>query len=349
MSAPRRRLLPEWHPQDGVLLTWPHSESDWRPALTAIEAVYLSLVKAITRFETALVVCRNATHLAHVRRQLEPAAIPPQRLILTVTPSNDTWTRDYGPITVLENGVPCLLDFVFNGWGGKFPADLDNDVTHKLHAAGMFGDVPLQHLDFVLEGGSIDSDGGGRILTTRACLLTPTRNAGLDAAAVEHQLRESLGIDEVLWLEHGYLAGDDTDSHIDMLARFCTPRTVAYTSCTDPGDEHFAELQAMEHQLQAMFSAADPAVELIPLPLPAPQFDADGGRRPASYVNFLILNGAVLVPAYGDPADLTAQERLQKCFPGRTLVNIDCRALIAQGGSLHCATMQLPGGVLGGD
>lgn len=347
MSAPRRRLLPEWYPQDGILLTWPHPASDWRDSLAIIEPLYVALVEAITRFETALVVCHDPAHLAHVRRLLARADVSPQHLILCEAPTNDTWARDFGPITVLDGDRPRLLDFVFNGWGGKFAADLDNALTRRLHASGRFGDAPLQSEDFVLEGGSIDTDGHGRVLTTRACLLNPTRNPGLDADAIETRLRETLGIGEVLWLEHGYLAGDDTDSHVDMLARFCGPGTVAYTSCDDPHDEHFAELRAMEQELQAMFESLDPAMELVPLPLPAAQSDADGSRRPASYANFLILNGAVLVPAYGDPADDIARERLQTCFAGRKLLSIDCRALIAQGGSLHCATMQLPTGVLG--
>jgi agmatine/peptidylarginine deiminase len=267
-------------------------------------------------------------------------------VVFALQPSNDSWARDHGPITVLEQNQPRLLDFQFNGWGGKYPHDLDNRITTGLHTHDNFGDTPLEHVEIVLEGGSIDSDGEGSLLTTRACLCHPGRNPRLSTTEIETRLRHLLGVERLLWLEHGWLAGDDTDGHIDMLARFCNPETIAYTACTDHKDEHFAELSAMHAELEGMTQRNGQAYELVALPIPQAIFNPQGKRLPASYANFLIINEAVLVPQYGDPADVIAHERLTACFPEREIIGINCRAVIEQFGSLHCLTMQLPAGVL---
>lgn len=310
-----RRLPAEWEPQDAVLLTWPHANTDWAYVLEQAEKVFGDIEAAIRRFQPVIVVRPNAYNI----------------------PSNDTWSRDFGPITVEENGQPILLDFTFNGWGGKFAADLDNAITRTLHASGAFGSTPLRAVDLVLEGGSVESDGEGTLLTTAECLLNPNRNPHLSQQQIEQILAEELGITRFLWLHHGWLAGDDTDAHIDTLARLCPNKTILYVACNDPTDEHFEALKKMEQELQSF-----EGYRLLPLPWPAAKYDADGERLPATYANYLIINGAVLVPTYNDPADEAALKTVQKAFTDREVIGIDCSTLILQHGSLHCVTMQIP-------
>jgi agmatine deiminase len=254
--------------------------------------------------------------------------------------------RDYGPIAVSRGGRLVLHDFTFDGWGGKYPAALDNLASRALFEGGFFATDEFRQQQLVLEGGSIDSDGCGTLLSTTRCLLDSGRNPGFNRSRLEAWLGEHLGIARVLWLEHGELAGDDTDAHVDMLARFCSPDTIAYSCCDDLQDEHFAPLAAMEQQLQTFRTRDGQPYELVPLPLPEAIRDEHGRRLPASYANFLIINGAVLLPVYDDPADAVAQTALAACFPGRRVVPLNCLPLILQNGSLHCATMQLPVGVL---
>jgi agmatine/peptidylarginine deiminase len=324
-----------------VLLAWPHGGTDWAPLLPAVEAVYTAITRAVAAREPALIVCASAEHLRHVRARLGEAGVALASVRLYVAATNDTWTRDYGPLTVLEAGRALLLDFTFDGWGGKFRADLDDTVTRRLHAAGAFADAPVVTPGRVLEGGSIESDGAGTLMTTRRCLMS---RAGPHAtpATVEAELQALLGAERVLWLEHGGLEGDDTDGHVDTLARFCDPGTIAYVRCEDPADTHHADLAAMERELRAFRRVDGTPYRLVPLPLPAPKRGPDGERLPATYANFLIVNGAVLVPTYDDPADAEALERLAACFPDRQAVGIPCGPLIRQHGSLHCATMQIP-------
>ncbi len=328
------------------MLTWPHAHSDWRPWLAEVEPVFAAIAHAATEREQVIITAYDAAHLTHIRTLLQGAGTDLDRVHLHIAPSNDTWVRDHGPITVTKNGTPLLLDFIFNGWGDKFDATLDNELVRRLHAQAAFGATPLTSIDFVLEGGSIEVDGAGSLLTTERCLLSPQRNPTLNRAAIEARLREWLGIDRVLWLTHGYLAGDDTDSHIDTLARFCSPDTICYVACDDAGDEHYAELKAMEQELQALRSATGAPYRLIPLPWPQAKYGDDGRRLPASYANFLIINGAVLAPTYDDAADNAALARLKTCFSDRAIIGIPCLPLIRQYGSLHCVTMQLPADVL---
>lgn len=341
-------LPAEWARQDAVLLTWPHPRSDWRPWLAEVEATFVAMARAITERERLIVSCFDRDHRVHVDGVLRGAGVPPERVALFIAPSNDVWVRDHGPITVVaDDGVPRLLDFRFNGWGRKYPHDLDNAITQTLHQAGAFGETRIEPVDLILEGGSIESDGEGTLLTTTHCLLSPERNPTYDCRGLEAAFARQFGIRRVLWLKHGHLSGDDTDGHIDTLARFCDPRTIAYVACDDPSDSDYDELAAMAAQLRSFQTADGRPYRLIPLPLPSPKYDAEGERLPATYANFLIINGAVLVPTYDDPADAVALERLAECFPDRELVAIDALPLIRQYGSIHCATMQLPAGVLG--
>ena len=343
----RTILPPEWAPQSGVMMTWPHQNSDWRNVLHEVEPVYINIARHITPREMLLINCRDQNLIDHVKACLHSANIDLNKVIFSIVDSNDTWTRDYGPLTVLKDGSPYMLDFTFNGWGGKFDAGLDNQVTRHLHRSGEFGRTPLDGVDMVLEGGSIEVDGQGNLLTTAQCLLAPTRNPELDRQEIEARLRLWFGVTNVIWLEHGHLRGDDTDSHIDTLARFCDPHTIAYVACDKPEDEHYSGLRQMETELRTCRNNDGEPYRLVPLPWPGPKFDSDDGRRlAASYANFLIINGAVLVPTYDDPADDVALQRLQPCFPDREVIGIPCLPLIRQNGSLHCITMQIPAGVL---
>lgn len=347
MTDPCRNFLPpEWAPQSGVMLTWPHAHGDWAKRLKQVEPVFTEIARQVTRREKLLVSCHDHAHRDHIGNLLAGSGVDMERVILRTVPSNDTWARDHGPLTVVCHGETKLLDFGFNGWGKKYAYELDNQISRKLYKMDAFGRAPMQSIDMVLEGGSIEVDGSGTLLTTARCLLAPTRNPDLGKQQIEERLAGMLGISRILWLQHGYLAGDDTDSHIDTLARFCDSRTIAYVHCDNPQDEHFGELKAMEDELKALQAADGQPYRLAPLPWPRAKFDEDGNRLPATYANFLIINSAVLVPTYEDPADNEALARLKECFPEREIVAINCLPLIYQFGSLHCVTMQLPEGVL---
>jgi agmatine/peptidylarginine deiminase len=341
-----KRLLPEWYPQDAVQLTWPGPESDWAPLLERIEATLEAMVVAIARYQNVLVSVPDTATRTHLTGRFARLGVPAERLQLVVAPADDTWARDHGPLAVEESGKLRLHDYVFTGWGGKFPAARDNTLTRRLVDAGVYA-CPVSERGLVLEGGAIESDGAGTLLTTEACLLNPNRNPGLDRQAVEDWLHEDFGATRVLWLAHGHLEGDDTDSHVDTLARFCDPATIAYVRCNDEADPHYPALAAMEAELKALRRTDGEPYRLVPLPWPAACFDpVDGNRLPATYANFLIINGAVLVPVYGDAADTRALTALAGAFPGRDIIPIDCLSVIRQHGSLHCLTMQLPQGSL---
>ena len=339
-------MLPaEWYEQSAVQLTWPHSATDWYPILEAVTGCYLDMAKALAARLSLIIVTPEP---AHVRKVLEDALTTREltRISFCKAPTNDTWARDHGFITLLAPDGPHLLDFKFNGWGEKFPADLDNQINRRMMEQGILEGQYEDHLDFVLEGGSIESDGKGTVLTTNKCLLAPHRNQPLTKEQIEARLLEMLHAERILWLDYGYLAGDDTDSHIDTLARFCPDDTIAYVQCLDKNDEHFAELSKMEAQLKEFRTVEGKPYRLIPLPMAKAVFDEDGTRLPATYANFLITNGAVLMPTYGNPdIDLKAEEQLRKAFPNYDIIGIDCQPLITQHGSLHCCTMQYPKGI----
>ena len=259
-------------------------------------------------------------------------------------PTNDTWARDHGFITLLQNeSAPLLLDFCFNGWGMKFAANKDNLINSELIKADCLKGSYVNCRNIVLEGGSIESDGCGTLLTTSTCLLAPNRNDTMDRAQLEDYLKERFNLQQILWLDHGYLAGDDTDSHVDTLARLCPDHTIVYVQCTNPEDEHYESLQAMERQLRTFRTLEGLPYRLLPLPMPDAIYSEEGERLPATYANFLIMNDAVLYPTYAQPdKDLQAKDVLAQAFPDREIIGIDCRALIQQHGSLHCVTMQYP-------
>lgn len=344
MSAPRplQYLPPEWTAQQAIMLTWPHAGGPWGEALAEIDSTFHALARAISRRQRVIIACHDWGLLQRLQRSLPSCDVDLGRVELFVAPNDDVWARDHGPMTVRRDGRRVLLDFRFNGWGGKYPACLDDAVTVRLWRAGAFGVMTREPVDLVLEGGSIEVDGAGTLLTTSSCLLAPTRNPGLSPQALEARLKALLGISTIHWLRHGELLGDDTDGHIDTLARFADACTIVYQGCDDSGDAHFGPLARMAEELRALRRADGQPYELHALPLPRPVFAANGERLPAGYANFLIINGAVLMPSYADPADRIAAHILQRCFPEREIVAIDARPLIRQYGSVHCVAMQIP-------
>jgi len=342
---PNPRLPAEWEAQSGVLITWPHQHSDWADAISPIETIYLQLVKAITRFEKTLIIAYDAPHQQHIKTQIKTAGLSDSNIIFSIAQTNDTWIRDYGPITLDKNNNH-ILDFRFNGWGNKFDASLDNLVTRQLVDSGTLKAEKITHAEFILEGGSIESDGKGTLLTTSPCLLADTRNLLLSKDNISDIIKTTLGINKILWLDYGYLSGDDTDSHIDMLARFTDPDTIVYVKCENKEDEHYDANQKMETQLKSFLNWQENPYALKAIPFPDPVFDEDGRRLPASYANFLIINNAVLVPVYNDKNDKQALNTIADCFPDREIIGIPFLSAIEQNGSLHCLTMQIPAGYL---
>ena len=334
-----KKILPaEWATQDFVQLTWPHADTDWAYMLEEVTECFVNIAREIVKRQQLLIVCVNAEEVETFFSEDEL-----QRISFAEMPTNDTWARDHGGITVFEDGKAVVYDFTFNGWGMKFAANHDNQITRKLYQSGIFEAFGYRNcMDFVLEGGSIESDGEGTILTTAECLLSDNRNNS-SREVVEQKLKEYFGAEQILWLDHGYLAGDDTDSHVDTLARLCPNNTIAYVKCDDETDEHYEALKKMEEELQSFSTLkGGGSYNLIPLPMADAVYDEDGERIPATYANFLIINGAVLLPVYNSEKDAIAIAQMQKAFPKHEIVPIDCNALIKQHGSLHCVTMQYP-------
>ncbi|PAF41430.1 agmatine deiminase family protein [Helicobacter sp. 11S02596-1] len=341
-----RRMKAEWETQRAVLMAFPHTQSDWVDYIQEARENFLHIIAHIVRFED-IIVCVDPrdTEGKKILEKLQKSQNKFQIQIVEVR-SNDTWARDFGPISIQDGKVLKMLDFTFNGWGLKFEATDDNQINARLLKAGVFKHE-MQSLPFVLEGGSIDTDGQGRILTNTQCLLSPHRNPYLSQFQIEQTLKNTLGAEEVLWLHSGYLQGDDTDSHIDTLARFLNPTTIAYVKCEDKNDEHYEELEKMEAELLELKTPAGKPYNLIALPLPDAKYANNGGdgafseRLPATYANFLFINNALLVPTYGDKKDNQALEILQSQCLDREVIGIDCSTLIRQHGSLHCVTMQI--------
>ncbi|HCE45070.1 MAG TPA: agmatine deiminase [Lentisphaeria bacterium] len=334
------RLPAEWETQSAVLLAWPHERTNWAPYLDSTRNNFLEIIGATLKYQHVILAVADQSQEKHVRSKISSAD-----LHIYETPCDDTWARDFGPITVMKDENPALLDFVFNGWGRKHAFEKDNLITRNLHALGAFGTSRLEQVDLVLEGGSIESDGKGTILTTSQCLLNPNRNPSLSKKQIEEKLERVLGARRFLWLNHGYLEGDDTDAHVDTLARFAPDDTILYVSCDDRRDSHYKELKLMEEEIRSFRTASGKPYRLVPLPWPAAKHDIDGNRLPATYANFLIINGAVLVPTYNDKNDVPAMDTIRTVFPDREIIGITCLQLIQQHGSLHCVTMQIPKGV----
>ncbi len=330
------RMPAEWEKHGAVLMAWPHSATDWAYMLDEVQECYRQILQALSRVGERVILLAPADE--------HPDLDLPGLTIVNLD-TNDTWTRDYGPLTLQDaDGNYRLLDFRFNGWGQKFASNFDNQANRTLAALNVYSQTPACHKDLVLEGGSIESDGNGTLLTTACCLMAPNRNEPMTRHEIETEVLTRLHGRKLLWLDHGSLAGDDTDGHIDTLCRLAPGNTILYTGCQNPDDEHYAELTAMRDQLATMTNADGEAFNLVELPLPDPIIDPEEGiRLPATYANYLVTERAVLLPIYNQTMnDHLAQMTLQVVFPDREIIPINCLALVRQHGSLHCATMQLP-------
>jgi len=326
-----RRLPAEFEKQSFIQVVFPHKNSDWNDYLEDAQKNFITIINAIAMYQQCLVVCDDLSSVkAHFSSHTN--------IHFVQVPTNDTWARDSSAITVYENGEPLLLDFTFTAWGGKFDASLDNDMSKRL--ASVYS-APMQTIDFILEGGAIESNGKGTLLITSECVFNPNRNSELSKDKSLDLLKEVFGVSKVLSLDYGYLKGDDTDSHIDTLARFTDENTIVYLKCDDKEDEHYEALKAMEEQLKSFTDQDSKPFRLVSLPFTRAIYDEDE-RLPATYANFLIMNDAVLVPVYNDPKDEKALKTLEALFPSRKIVAVDCSTLIRQHGSLHCVTMQFP-------
>jgi len=329
------RIPAEWEKQQCVLMSFPHEETDWAKGdLNEALTPFIRIAQAIAYGQAVYIICKDKHKIASM-------FCSTRNMTFIEIPTNDTWIRDYGYISIKENGEKQLLDFTFDGWGAKFEAKLDNAVNTALHHKGYMGTTPLKSINFVLEGGSIESDGEGTILTTTACLCNPNRNGGLNKKEVEEKLKIYLGTQRVLWLDDGYLAGDDTDSHVDTLARFVNKETIVYVKCDNKEDEHYKALLKMEAQLKAFKTLEGKPYTLVPLPMTDAIYDKDKNRLPTTYANFLICNEALLYPTYSDNNDKIVHDTFRGLFPDKEIIPINCLKLIEQGGSLHCSTMQV--------
>lgn len=346
MSPTSFRLPAEWERQAGVVIAWPHDGTDWGPRLPRIEKAYAGLAAAIARFEPLVVCVADAPVHARAAALLDEAGVDASRLRFVEAPYDDTWLRDSGPLTFVDGNGWRLLDFRFTGWGGKYEGGRDDRLVSTLIDAGVFAPgATHRRIDWALEGGAIESDGRGTLLTTWRCLHQ--RHPQMSRAQMDDIFRDAFHVERVLWLEHGYLEGDDTDAHIDTLARFAPDDAIVFQACDDAGDPHHAELARMRDELAALRSADGKPYRLHALPWAKPILD-EGRRLAASYANYLIVNGGVVMPAYGDASDAAAQAVVAAAHPGREVVAVDARDLIWQNGSVHCLTMQLPAGALAG-
>lgn len=331
----------EWHTQDIVQLTWPHRHTDFAPIYDEVVKTFVTIAHKISTYQKLLIVCK---HIEETRQHLQH--IPQANIILVQCNTQDVWARDHAAITVYKNNIPQMYDFTFNGWGRKFEYEIDNEISSHIHSH-IFSKVKLHnHRNFVLEGGAIESNGAGVMLTTKACMLNPNRNADADIATIESTLKTLFGLQKILWLSHGYLEGDDTDSHIDTLARFVDEETICYVACADESDVHYAEFMKMKQELTTFTQLNGAPFRLVALPHPPAIYGREQYRLPATYANFLILNKAVLVPTYNCTTDAEAIAIFTQLFPNHSIEPINCTTLIEQHGSLHCVTMQYPQGVL---
>jgi len=325
-------MVAEWENQDFVQLVFPHKNTDWIEYFDDAIDTFINIANTIRKYQKVLIVANELLYVKSLFKDYD-------NLTFIKLDSNDTWSRDFGGITVKHDDTYTILDFKFNAWGKKFEFAKDDKITKQLKLKGLLKQYSHHSVNMVLEGGSIDTNGEGIILTTEDCLLEKNRNPHLNKASIQKHLCEYLGAKKVLWLKNGTLKGDDTDSHIDTLARFVNSNTIVYQTCSNKNDENYNSLKAMEEELKTFTNLNNEPFNLIPLPHIEPIYNQDD-RLPATYANFLIINGAVLVPFYNDSNDTLTLDIFKKLFPSSDIIAIDCTTLIKQHGSLHCVTMQ---------
>lgn len=335
-----REFLPEWTPQDSILMALPNSQTDWDYILDDALEQYHRIIRAFTDEDIRVVLlCDDSVKAKDLLHDCRHDLIS-----LIECGFNDTWTRDYGPLAIIKDDNLRALDFGFNAWGLKFASDKDNLVNYTLYRKHIISpEVYRNERDFVLEGGSVETDGYGTLLTTTKCLCSMNRNGGLSKEGVANLLKNRLGVSHILFLDYGALEGDDTDSHIDTLARIAPENIILYTGCRNMDDPQFEELLRMRAQLSLFRNAEGEPFNLVELPLPDPIYDEHGGRLPATYANYLVTDKVLFMPTYNQAAnDRLAMQTVRIAFPDHKVVGIDCTTLIRQHGSLHCATMQIP-------
>lgn len=321
-----KRLIAEFEEQSFTQIVFPHKNSDWVEYLDEAIENFVEIIKAVIRFQKCVVIVDD---IARVKKYFEDD----KNLVFVEYETDDTWARDISALSVEDNNVKKLLNFHFNAWGGKFEYEKDDAMSRAI--CDVY-DYEMIDVDFILEGGGVESNGVDAILTTTNSMLNKNRNKDLTKDEVTTILEECFGAKDIFYLNYGYLSGDDTDSHIDTLARFISEDKIIYVSCEDKNDEHYEELLLMKKELEKIASYKN--YKLIPLPMPDAIY-FDGERLPATYANFLFVNGAVLVPTYGVNQDIEAIEIFKDMFKDREIVPIDCSTLIKQHGSLHCVTM----------
>jgi agmatine deiminase len=336
------RMPAEWEPHEATWLSWPHKEASWPGAFEPVPGVFVELTRHLTASELVRINVADEAFADRVRTLLKQGGVDLDRVRFHLNPTNDAWCRDHGPIYVVRdvNGrrERAINDWGYNAWGEKYPPhDLDDVVPTRI-AAEM--NEPLFAPGIVMEGGSLDVNGRGTLLTTEACLLNPNRNPHLSREQIEQYLKEFLGVTHILWLGDG-IVGDDTDGHIDDLTRFVSADTVVTVVEADPLDDNYQPLKENYERLLRMRDQNGHPLRVVQLPMPGARY-FDGQRLPMSYANFYIANESVLVPTYRHPNDAVACDVLQDCFPDRRVVGIDCTHLIWGLGSIHCVTQQQP-------
>jgi agmatine deiminase len=336
------RMPAEWAPHRGTWLSWPHKEASWPGKFAPVPAIFADIVHELSPGEEVHINVAGPETEEDVRHFLVHRGVPLNNVYFHHNPTNDAWCRDHGPIFVQRAGArgveQAIIDWGFNAWGGKYPPfDLDDIVPTRI--ATEYG-IPLFHPGIVMEGGSLDVNGLGTLLTTEACLLNPNRNPQLSRAEIETYLREYLGVTNILWLGDG-IEGDDTDGHVDDLTRFTDPRTVVTVVEDDPADANYQPLKDNLARLRAMRDQDGEPLRVVTLPMPR-RLEHEGQRLPASYANFYIANDVVLVPTYDPARDGVALDTLQRLFPTRRVVGIDCTDLVWGLGAFHCVTQQWP-------
>lgn len=325
-------LLPEWTPVEAVLLAWPTEDTDWAPWLEQVRHTYLRTIAAINASGAGVILLCRQQDVSAIREQLEADA----SVMLVVAQYDDTWMRDYAFLTCQQDGANHPIEFLFNGWGDKFNATKDNRVNQR-YLSSLCKNA-LQTTSIVAEGGALEIDESGHLLSTAQCLLNPKRNGDMSLSDYETVFKQTLGATEVTIFKNGHLQGDDTDGHIDTLVRFTPNNGLVIQACDNrPDDSHYGGLTALCHEC----SEALPEHEQFRLPLPA-MYNQKNERLPASYANFLICNESVLVPVYGQPEDEKALTVIAQAYPAHQIKPIDCAPLIQQFGSLHCISMQIP-------
>jgi agmatine deiminase len=342
-AAAGYRMPAEWEPHRGTWLSWPHKEASWPGKFGPVPRIFAAMVRHLGDNEQVHINVAGPTMEADVRRLLADEGADSGNVFFHHFPTNDAWCRDHGPIFVQRpaDGLrprQAIVDWKYNAWGDKYPPyDLDDVIPSRI---GQELGLTVYYPGIVMEGGSIDVNGRGTLITTEACLLNPNRNPQLDRAGIEEYLRAFLGVEKILWLGDG-IAGDDTDGHVDDLTRFVNPTTVLTVVEDDPADENYEPLQANLERLKEMTDQSGNALEVISLPMPRALYH-EGQRLPASYANFYIANGVVLLPTYDPDRDPEALATLQRLFPDREVIGIDCTDLVWGLGAFHCVTQQWP-------